>query len=263
MFKNPFFIFDLLYILFSLIIYTLSLSPSLFILKNYWADSIIINALLAFISYFLFLNLFVITIGLFRSILQPRLVEGEFPIGLNRKYAGWVLNSLFQGIFIASPFAKQCNFIFYLNYIFYKMMGMNLDHTVLIGMNTTIRQAELISIGKKSIIGLGAIISCHYSPSGKTHVQKRVTIGNNSVIGGFSGIAPGVSVGDNSVVGARCSVYPDVKIGNNVRIGVECSIKFGSIIPDNVKIKSNTVIDKNCAINPGETWAGNPAVRVS
>ncbi|EQC47703.1 transferase hexapeptide repeat protein [Bacteriovorax sp. Seq25_V] len=195
--------------------------------------------------------------------MQPKLSVGEFPIGPNLKYLGWVLNSLFQGIMIASPFASQCHFIFYLNWLYYRLMGMKLPLTTLVGMNATIRQPELIEVGENSILGLGCTISCHYSPSGKTHVQKRVKIGSRSVVGGFSIITPGVVIGDHSVVGTNSRIYPDVIIGNNVKIGAECSIKFGTIIPDNVKIKSNTIIEKDHQIKSGETWGGSPARLIS
>lgn len=262
MLKNPFVIFDILYIFFKFLIYTISLILPIYILNEYWSLNIYINAALVFISYFVFLNCFVITLGICKNIFQPKLVTGEFPIGMNKKYIGWILNSLFQGIFIAAPFAKQAHFIFYLNWIYYRLMGMKLKSTVLVGMNVSIRQPELIEVGENTILGLGSTISCHYSPNGKVHIQKRVIIGSKSVIGGFAAIAPGVSIGNNSVIGARSSIYPDVTIGDNVNIGAECSIKFGSIIPNNVKIKSNTIIERNCKINAGEVWAGNPAVKI-
>lgn len=262
MLKNPFLFFDALYIFFQFVIYSISMIPSIYLIQNYWSENIWLNSIILFSSYFLFLNFFVLTLGILRRIFQPKLVEGEFPIGMNKKYIGWILNSLFQGIFIASIFAKQINFIFYLNWVYYRLMGMKVSMTTLIGMNVSIRQPELIEVGEKSILGLGCIISCHYSPNGKVHVQRRVKIGKKSVLGGFAALAPGVIVGDNSVIGARSTVYPDVIIGDNVNIGAECSIKFGSIIPNNVKIKGNTVIDKHCHIKTGEVWAGNPAMRI-
>ncbi len=258
-----FLIFDIAYIIFSFLIYSLSFLASYSFANTIWSESLLCQVIAVVSGYFVFLNVFVILIGLFRLVFQPKLHVGEFPIGLNKKYTGWITNSLFQGILIASPFAKQCHFIFYLNWIYYRMMGMKLPFCTLVGMNTVIRQPELIEVGKKSILGLGCIISCHYSPNGKTHVQKRVKIGSKSVIGGSAGIAPGCTIGDNTVVGAKSIVYPDVTIGNGVKIGAECSIKFASQIPDNVKIKSHTVIDKHCDINEGETWGGNPARRIT
>lgn len=257
-----FLIFDISYLIFSFIIYSLASWGAISIGQLIWSQELLFQVLAIVLGYFSFLNLLVILVGVFKIIFQPKLHVGEFPIGLNKKYAGWITNSLFQGIIIASPFAKQIHFIFYLNWIYYRLMGMKLPFSTLVGMETVIRQPELIKVGKKSILGLGCAISCHYSPNGKTHVQKRVTIGDKSVIGGRSSIAPGCTVGNNSVVGALSSVYPDVTIGNNVRIGAECSIKFGSVIPDNAKIKSHTVIDKNCDIKEGETWGGNPARRM-
>lgn len=258
-----FLIFDIAYLVFSLLIYSLSGFAAYSVAKMLWCEQLIFQVLAILLGYFLFLNFLVIFVGVFKRIVQPKLHVGEFPIGTNKKYVGWILNSLFQGIIIASPFAKQIHFIFYLNWLYYRLMGMKLPFSTLVGMNTVIRQPELISVGKKSILGLGCTISCHYSPNGKTHVQKQVIIGERSVIGGSANIAPGCRIGSHTVVGALTSVYPDVHIGDNVRIGAECSIKFASQIPDNVKIKSHTVIDKDCDIKSGETWGGNPARRIS
>ena len=125
-----------------------------------------------------------------------------------------------------------------------------------------IRQPELIEVGEKSILGAGCIIICHYAPNSKTHIQNKVIIGDNSVIGGYAGIAPGLRLGNNSVIGAKCTTYPDVQIGDNVSIGSECSLYYAAKIPNNVKIKSHSFVDKHCDIKEGETWGGNPAVKI-
>lgn len=141
-------------------------------------------------------------------------------------------------------------------------MGMKLGFSSLVGLKTTIRQPELIEVGSGSILGLGCILSCHFTANGKIHTQLPIKIGNKSIIGGYSAIAPGTTVGDNSVVGAETRVFPNCDIGNNVQIGALCHIDQGVKIPDNVKIKSYSRIRKTDEIKSGEIWQGNPAQKI-
>ncbi|MAX67272.1 MAG: hypothetical protein CME66_10090 [Halobacteriovoraceae bacterium] len=255
-------IFDLLFIITTLILHTTSLYLSYIVVIPLWSQSLFFNVFTIILGYFLFLHFFTLQTGLLRLLFQPKLKEGSFSIGLNKGYVGWVLNSLIQGVFISSPFAQQCLFIFYLKWAYYRLMGMKVSFKSLIGMHTIIRQAELIEIGKKTVIGLGAALSCHYSPSSKIHIQRSVKIGDNCVIGGFAIVGAGSSIGNNTVIGAKTNLLPNVSLGNNVKIGGNCNINFGVAIPDNVKIKSHTVITKNDQINSGEIWAGHPAKKV-
>ena len=139
---------------------------------------------------------------------------------------------------------------------------MKVPFNCLIGLETTIRQPELITVGKNSIIGLGSKMSCHFTANGKDHTQKAITIGSHSVIGGYSGIAPGVSVGNHSVIGACTNVFPDVSIGDNVKIGAFCFIDKGVHIPDDVKILSHSRITSDTTIQSGQVWSGNPARKI-
>lgn len=257
-----FFIFDIIFILTSFFFHSISLFLTLTLVTPFWADTLLSQTLLIVAGYFIFLNIFPIMIGIFRFIFQPRLPCGEFPVGLNRGYGSYVINSLLHGVFVSSPFYKQCSFILYLKWIFYRLFGMKLPYSSIVSVESTIRQPELIEVGEKSILGLGCIISCHYSPHAKSHIQEKVIIGSNTVIGGYAIIAPDFRIGSNSVIGAKSSSYPGVRIGDNVKIGSECTLFFGAKIPNNVKIKSHSFIDKNCEIKEGEIWGGNPAVKI-
>lgn len=240
-----------------------SLLVSAYLVRPLWGASLEQNILAITLGYFVFLNAFTIFTGLLRIILQPKLKVGKHLVGLHKEYLAYVINSTTHGIFLSSPFHKQCTFILYLKWIHFRLMGMKLPYSSIVSVESMIRQPELIEVGKNSILGLGCIISCHYSPSKKYHVQEKVIIGDRTIIGGFAKIAPGVEVGNDSVVGADNNVYPGVKIGSNVKIGGDCILSFGVKIPDNVKIKSQSLLTKDCDIKEGETWGGNPAVKVS
>lgn len=257
-----FLIFDILLYFFGALTYSISLFLTYLLGQQLWSDSIVLNCLVLFLCFVVFIHLFIITLSILKIIFQPKLITGDFPIGMNKDYIAWGLNSVFCGLYLTAPFAQFGHLLFSTNWLFYKGMGMKVPFNALIGLKSTIRQPELISIGNNSVIGLGSIMSCHFTADGKTHTQKPIKIGNRSVVGGYAGLGPGVTIGDHSVIGAESRVFPDVTLGNKVTLGAFCYIDHGVVIPDNVKIKSYTRITKEDAIKSNEIWAGNPAQKV-
>lgn len=257
-----FLLFDLLFLLFGSLSYGTAFAAALLMAQRLWTDSLPLNCFIIFFAFIVFIYTFILSLGTLKFIFQPKLIVGDFPIGMNKDYFAWALNSIFCGLYMTSPMAHVGHILFSANWLFYRLMGMNVQFNSLIGLNTTIRQPELITVGAGSILGLGSIMSCHFTSDGKVHTQKPIKIGTKSVIGGYSALAPGVTIGDNSVIGAESRVFPDVVIGNNVRIGAFCYIDHAVTIPDNVKIKSYTRIRKEDKINSGEIWEGNPAQKI-
>ncbi len=252
-------IFDGLYWFFAFLIYGISLGSALAFGKYFWQEELWKQVIVILLGYFVFLHVFVISIGVLKRILQRPLVTGKIPVGLNKDYFAFALNSVFHGIFFTSPVAGQVGITFYLTALYYRLMGMKVGLSNIIGTNVLIRQPELISLGKKTVLGIGSILSCHYSPNGKIHVQGRIQVGDHSLIGAYAQLAPDCILGDRVVVGNRSIIFSDVEIGNNVQIGMECRIEYGVRIPDNVIIKSNSVIKRSDKIESGQTWGGNPA----
>lgn len=261
--KNPYLLFDCLYILAAAIVYTVAGSSAFYIACGIWGDSVLSRVAAVLLGYFLFLHLFVLSIAGMRKLFQKPLNEGSFPIGMNKDYIAWGINSICHGIMIASPFASQIFFIFYLNWLYYNLMGMKLPLNSLIGTNTTIRQPELIEIGYRSVIGIGSTLSGHYSPNRQEHYHGKICIGNNSLVGAQSTLSPSVQIGDNTVIGSNTTIAANAIIGSNVKIGPCSFINLGARIPDNVIIKSNSVISAKMDIKPGDVWAGHPAVRIN
>lgn len=252
-------IFDGLFWLFAALVYGISLFVSMSFASSFWNEILWQRVLVILISYFIFIHAFILTIGLFKRLIQPKLITGRMNVGLNSEYLGFALNSVFHGIFFTSPVAAQAGLIFYLATFYYRLMGMKVGRNVLFGTHVLIRQPELIEIGDNVVLGIGSILSCHVTPNGKTHIQGKIKIGHNSLLGSYAQLAPDIEIGQNTVVGHRTHVYSQSKIGNNVQIGMECRIGIGVTIPDNVIIKSNTVIKRGDKIQSGQTWEGNPA----
>lgn len=252
-------IFDALFWFFAFIIYGSAIACALSFARSFWTEVLYQQVIVILISYFIFLHVFILMIGLCKKIFQRKLVIGKIPVGLNKDYFAFALNSVFHGIYFTSPMAGQIGINFYLTALYYRLMGMKVGVSNIIGTGALIRQAELISLGEKTVLGIGSILSCHFSPNGKTHVQGPITVGKQSLIGAYAQLAPNTVIGDNTVIGNRSLIYSDVTIGNNVKIGMECRIEYGAVIPDDVTIKSYSVITRRDQIKKGETWGGNPA----
>jgi len=254
-----FLLFDILLYFFGIITYGGSAAVSFSFANFFWSENYLVNTLIISLSFLLFLHTFILILGLLKKIFQPKLIVGDFPISLNKDYFAWGLNSVFCGLFFSSPFTEISQLLFSTNWLFYRSMGMKRPFSTLIGQKTIIRQPELITLGSHSIIGLGAVLTCHFSPNTKTHTQQRITVGNHCVVGGAANIAPGVTISDRSVIGSKSSLFPSVVIGSGVRMGAFCRVDSGVTIPDNVRIKSHSRVTRDLKITSGDILEGSPA----
>ena len=199
------------------------------------------RALALVAGYVTFLHAFVVTLVVLKNLVQPRLRVGKSQVGATRGFLAWGLNSVFQGLFIAAPFHDQVHFLFWLRFLYYRGMGMRLHPSVVLGTGAVLRQVELIRVGKGSVIGIGAALSCHVNVDGKTHQQAAVSIGERVLIGAHTSIGPGVSVGDGSVVGYRSTLSVGVSLDPGAVLGAEVFVK------NNVHIGAGAV-DNNATV---------------
>lgn len=131
------------------------------------------------------------------------------------------------GYFAKVTFSRMTlSFIPFPGMLFYKICGSKIHPSVFLSGPDCIADPYLISIGKGSIIGQGAIISGHFQPSASKTVLGRVDIGQNVLIG------------------VNTFILPNVKIGDNARVLAQSVVTPGTII------------------GPGETWQGVPAQKI-
>ncbi len=92
---------------------------------------------------------------------------------------------------------------------FYKLFGMKM------GKNLAnfgyIYDPDAIEVGDNVLIGTYAILSGHYINKGKIY-RGKVKVGNNSIIGASTIIAPGVKIEDNTEIFAHSLVLPFRKV---------------------------------------------------
>ena len=139
-------------------------------------------------------------------------------------------------------------------------MGMQLHPSVVLGTGAVLRQVELIRIGKGSVIGIAATLSCHLNKDGKHHVQQRIEVGDGVLVGAHASLGPGTVLEDGAVVGYASALSFGVRVEAGAKIGAEVFVRPGLTIGAGAQVRSKSLVD--CDIPAGEIWSGNPARRV-
>lgn len=198
-----------------IIFFGLSLVPSLLLLNKVW----ILTAAWEFIpkmfaiamtlaaGYFLFGLVLVFLVGLFRTMTQIRLKEGEYPM-YSFEAIKWSFVSClylmvlytFIDFIMLTPFAN----------LLYRMLGAKLGRNVQIN-SKFIFDASLLEIGDNTVIGGSAILNGHIVERGKL-ILKKIKIGKNVLIGSHATIMPGCEIGDKSIIGASAVLQKNSKV---------------------------------------------------
>jgi acetyltransferase-like isoleucine patch superfamily enzyme len=213
------------------------------------------------VGYAAFLHAFVLVLGCLKRVFQPKLRPSHSEVGGNRGFVAWGLNSVFQGVFLSSFVHDQVHFVFWLRFLYYRLMGMRLHPGVILGTGAVLRQVELIELGRGSVIGIGATLSCHVNRDGGTHYQAPVRVGARSLIGTLAAVGPGCTIGEGCVVGARATLPMGVTVGDGASVGPSVVVKPNTTIGAGARVLSCSLVLAD--VPAGETWSGTPARRVS
>jgi acetyltransferase-like isoleucine patch superfamily enzyme len=157
--------------------------------------------------------------GLFIRIFRIRVKEGEYALTIREK--AFFLHLLFFILYRPSLHLIGIIPLVPLRLLFVRLVG--------------------LKIGKGSLIGGTELIDEPYA----------VTVGENSLIGGYSTIFSHVS--------HTTMIMKPVVIGNNCFIGNKSVIMPGVIIEDNVIVEPGTVVPMDQVLKKSKTYYGNPA----
>ncbi|MHA1794201.1 MAG: acyltransferase [Promethearchaeota archaeon] len=96
--------------------------------------------------------------------------------------------------------------------IAYTLLGVKIGKTVVL--HEAWVDTELIEVGDYVMIGMNSVLLTHCVYKNKVLIKK-IKIGDNSIIGAFSIVAPGSKIGDSSVLGAGSCTIIDQDIDDN------------------------------------------------
>jgi acetyltransferase-like isoleucine patch superfamily enzyme len=253
---------DLIWIIGFLLVLGISTIPMLFLGKAVY-NSFGINILFVIspILIFLWINLYILSVGLIHKLFVPKLKEGRFRI-LSGQWIKWRLNwILYSYVFLF--FNRYMLFNKFIKTPFLWLMGAKVHYTTYFGETADLQDVNnLLSFGKNTLIGSEVIMATHLIISEKHIIFRQTSIGDGSVIGARCCLAPGTRIGNNVILGfnvsvslnviiedgtsieGACTLHANSKIGKNCKIGFAAVIEQGSVVQDNTVIPAYSVWGK-------------------
>ena len=191
--------------------------------------------------------------------LLPRSEAGTFRLPADRDSVRWALKgwapslylTVFQPLYFTSRFFQV---------LVLRAFGARLGAGAWLTSRTIIREPHHVCVGARSLVGEYAHLISSYQPRPGVLIVADVVIGDDSLVGGYSHLAPGArigsrcviehavaigarsSIGDDSRVGAGTAIYSAVRIGRDVMIGKNCMIASGTVIADGARIPDAAVV---------------------
>jgi|GEM_PF-3592417 len=151
---------------------------------------------------------FTINILIYRLVITfKKQKEGVYKLGSN-EYLYWFYKGVVRNILL-----KLLDLIlggYGLFPLIYKALGAKISLSSIISAQS-LSDPEFISVGNNSVIGGKACVLAHVIEKGSL-IIKRISIGDNCVIGVGSIIMPGVTIGDNAIIAANSTVLKNQKI---------------------------------------------------
>ena len=190
--------------------------------------------------------------------LLPPSDEGRFRLFADRGSIRWALKgwapsvylTVFQPVFFLSPAFQR---------ITLRAFGARLGPGAKVTTRTSIREPQLVEIGRGSLVGEYVHLACSYQPRPGILIVEKIRIGDCVLIGGHSvlgagrrvgsgsivesrvGIGAHTAIGEDSRIGADSTICSSVRIGDGVRIGKSCHIAFGAVVPDGARLSDGTM----------------------
>jgi acetyltransferase-like isoleucine patch superfamily enzyme len=160
------------------------------------------------VLFFLFIILETFIPGLFIRLLRLRVDEGTYEISI----LDWNFfkYTLFFALYRPSLKLISVLPLLPLRVRFLKLVGLKMGKSSMLAGSELIHDPYMVEIGEQTLIGGWSHITGH---SGERNlVVKKVKIGDNCLIGGFSVIMPGAVIEDNVTLGLHSVVLKDMHL---------------------------------------------------
>lgn len=178
------------------------------VLQHWWMAFLLPLEVLGLAYVFILSSLFAVKVAV--SIIERRspVVEGTFEPG-GKEMRGYQARLYFKQY--AVWLARNSTFP-WVDKIAYTMLGVHVGKTVVL--HEAWVDTELVEIGDFCMIGMNSAVMSHglYHDA---YIARRTVIGNHTVIGAYSVLAPGTRIGDSCVVGANSGTPLDATLESN------------------------------------------------
>lgn len=194
--------------------------------------------------------------------LLPRSPAGTFRMPGDAGSVRWALQGWAPSLYL-TLFQPLCFTSRFFQHFALRAFGARLGRGAWLTSRTIVREPHHVRVGARSLIGEYAHLICSYQPRPGVLIVAPVTIGDDSLVGGYCHVAPGATIGsrcvlehavavgarttigDDSRIGAGTTIYNAVRIGRQVLIGKNCLIPVGAVIPDDTRIPDGTIVTRD------------------
>jgi carbonic anhydrase/acetyltransferase-like protein (isoleucine patch superfamily) len=190
----------------------------------------------------MFLYALILVVSLVRVCL-PHLKPGVYKMSSPDHFKLYLHMGLCNYVFTTS-LIHHIQLMSLTRWLFYRGVGLKLDRSVMIAPGALIRDTNVVSIGKRSLIGGHAFIVGHVAVSLEEFIVGNVEIGEDVIIGGCASLSPGNKIGSGALIGPFAILLPMVQVGESSRVLPNSVVTAGTVIP------------------PNEMWGGTPARKI-
>ncbi len=224
--RLPMFLGDMIRFSVELLVNVAAVLAAALVFVVLWRNGILWQRMVAFpAAYIVFSATFFALFVLLRLILLRNVKPGSYRLD-QPEVLRWILADGLWRMLHRSPVSHWITDFGPQRWLFYRLMGAEVDHTFYTGWGAKILDPWSLQVGRDVVIGANAVI-CGHVLVGKTVFIGSVKIGSRATVGVGAVIFPGVEIGEDAIVGA------------------------GAFVP------------KNTVIPPGEVWGGVPARKIS
>jgi len=191
--------------------------------------------------------------------LLPRSAPGTYRVGRDAGALCWAAKQWAPSLFLTvfqPVFGQSERFL----RLALRAFGARLGPRAHVTSRTILREPHHVRLGADTLIGEYAHLIASYQPRTGILVVAPLSIGDGTMVGGYTQIGPGtrigsacvighdvriaaqVTIGNRTRIGAGTSIYNLARIGSGARIGKGCFIPAGAVIEDGARIPDGTIL---------------------
>ncbi|OUR95373.1 hypothetical protein A9Q84_16180 [Halobacteriovorax marinus] len=129
-----------------------------------------------------------------------KLRKSVFPIGFNKEYISWFLNLSLTRAVLSSGISNFLYSMSWSRYLIFRSLGAKVSYVSIFALNAEITDLPLITVGRGTLVGDHAKLSCHFFNKNKV-ILKPISIGENCTVLANTVVAPGTKASDNEIIG--------------------------------------------------------------
>jgi carbonic anhydrase/acetyltransferase-like protein (isoleucine patch superfamily) len=193
---------------------------------------------------FTFIATFIFIASLLSLAFQPYIVPGKFPrVVTDKVYGPRRLYGLCWGaIFYFTPLYFLIFSVASLRKLVMWGFGYRGDADVNIAPDAWLRDLPLLKFGKGVYVANKATVGTNMCLSNGHILVDSVTLGNKTMLGHMTMVAPGCHIGNDSEIGVGCAIGLRVSIGDKTRIGPTTTVNHGAQLGNDIDVGTMSYI---------------------